>query len=153
MGRLITGFVAAMVAVLLFHQPVIWLLSTAGMLPPTTRVYNMAALPNGLPAVASLFKSFGFAGWPTLFNQLFWGGLLGMIYALLASRLPGITIIKGLIFGLLVLVLSNWLIVPLLKGGPLFAGGVPARMFAGALISSAFGIGTALIYSMMRRDA
>jgi uncharacterized membrane protein YagU involved in acid resistance len=152
-GRLMTGFLAAMLAVLVFHQPVIWALSTMGMMPPTTRVYNLAATPNGLPAIASLFKSMGFAGWPTLFNQMFWGGVLGLFYALLRPQLPGVTLLKGLLFGLLVVVISNWLIVPLLKGQPIFAGFVPASMMTGALISSAFGIGTALFYSLLRRDA
>jgi hypothetical protein len=153
MTRALTGFVAAMLAVLLFHQPMVAILKAAGMLPPTAQIYNMAPLGNAIPAVASVFKSIGFAGWPTLFNQLFWGGLFGALFGLIHHRLPGGTmLIKGLIFGLLVVVLSNWLLLPLIKGQPIFAGYVPQRLIAGALSQAAFGTGIGLIYGLLRRQ-
>jgi hypothetical protein len=153
MGRLLTGFVAAMLSVLLFHQPTIAILKAAGMLPPTSQIYNMAPLGNALPAVAGLFKSIGFGGWPTLFNQLFWGGLLGALFGLIHHKLPGgLMLLKGLVFGLIVVVLSNWLLVPLIKGQPIFAGFVPQRLMAGAIIQAAFGTGLGLIYGLMRRN-
>lgn len=153
MGRIITGFVAGMIAVLVFHQGAIFLLKTIGMLPPTSQIYNMSPLPNGLPPVASFFKSIGFAGWPVLFNQMFWGGLLGAIFGAIHHKLPGgVMIIKGLIYGLIVVVLSNWIIVPLIKSQALFAGFVTQRMLAGALIQAAFGIGVGLFYSLLRRN-
>jgi hypothetical protein len=151
-GRILLGFVAAMLAVLAFHQPMILALSTQGQLPPTVKAFNMGPMAAAPAAVADLFKTFGFGGWPVLFNTLFWGGLWGALFGLVQSRLPGgMMIIKGLIFGLLILVFSNWLALPLLRGQPIFGGYVPQRMLVSALISGSFGLGLGLIYGLLRR--
>jgi hypothetical protein len=151
-GRIIIGFIAGMLAVLIIHQPLILLMGNLGLLPPTAKAYNMAALPNAPVVIANALKGFGLAGWPVLFNNLFWGGLLGTLFGLISGKLPGgMMIIKGLIFGLLVLVFSNWLLVPLLKSTPIFAGFVPLRMAVGAAISAGFGIGVGLFYGLLRR--
>jgi hypothetical protein len=160
MGRIVIGFLAAALAVLLVHQPIILALKAVGMLPATSLAYNMTALPNAPVVIANLFKSIGFTGWPTLFNLLFWGGLLGSIYGLIQHKLPGgIGLIKGLIFGLLVVVLSNWILVPFIKGQLLgfpnqnyFANFVPDRMLVGAIIQSGFGMGVGVLYSLFRRS-
>lgn len=152
MGRAITGFIAAILAVLVFHQSAIAVLKSIGMLPATAQIFNMAPLANAPPALAGFFKSLGFAGWPTLFNQMFWGGVLGAIFGLIQPRLPGgLMVIKGLIYGLIVVVLSNWLLVPLLKGQPIFADFNTQRMMVGAIIQAAFGAGLGLLYSLLRR--
>ena len=71
LGRFVIGFIAAMLAVLVFHQPIGMLCKALGLIPQYTP-YNMAAHPTAAPALASMFKGFGFAGWPSLFNLLFW---------------------------------------------------------------------------------
>ncbi len=153
-SRIVIGFIAAMLAVLIVHQPIVMLLGSLGMLPPTARPYNMAALPNAPVAIADFFKSLGLGGWPSLFNSLFWSGLWGALFGLIHERLPGgFMILKGLIFGLLIVVLSNWLAIPLIKGQPIFAGFVPARMLSGAIIVVGFGAGLGLIYGLLRRNA
>lgn len=168
--RIVIGFIAAMLAVLLVHQPIIMAMGKYGMLPPTAIAYNMAALPNAPVALANAMKSIGFLGWPILLNNLFWGGLLGVLFSLINSRLPGgLMIIKGLVFGILVLIFSNWLLVPFIKGTLLgfpntfyFANAIkltpafsfdPSRLLPGILIQCGFGAGTGLFYGLMRRTA
>lgn len=156
--RLLLGFLAAVLAVLLVHQPIIHTLAGMGMIQG--RAYNMAALGTAPLALTTFMKSLGFAGWPILFNTMFWGGVWGVIFALVHHRLPGgLLILKGLVFGLLILVFSNWIGLPFIRGtllgmpnNPYFAGFVPDRMLAGALIVGGFGAGLGFLYSVLRRD-
>ncbi len=160
MGRIIIGFLAGALAVLLAHQPIILGLKSIGMLPAASTAYNMLPLGNAPPALSNLFKGFGFAGWPILFNQLFWGGLLGSLFGLIHGKIPGgIMLIKGLIFGLLMVVLSNWMLVPFIKGQLFgfpnqnyFANFIPDRMLVAAIIQSGFGMATGVLYGLFRRS-
>jgi hypothetical protein len=147
-GRILMGFVAAMIAVLIAHQPIVAALNAAGMVP--NGAYSMAAVATAPPALASFMKGFGFAGWPVLFNLLFWGGLWGAFYGLINGALPGGALLKGLIFGLIV-VLFNWTVLATLRGQPMFAGMVPMRMIPGPVIAIGFGLMTAFLFSKMRR--
>ncbi|NJO33911.1 MAG: hypothetical protein HC869_12980 [Rhodospirillales bacterium] len=78
-----------------------------------------------------------------------------MIY----EQLPGGTAwLKGLIYGLLIVVVSNWILLPLIKGQifgqpnqVLFGGWNPQRMAATAIILGAFGLALGAIYGLMRR--
>jgi hypothetical protein len=161
LSRSAIGFIAAMLSVLVFHQPIVMLLANAGLLPVTAKAFNMAAFPNAPAALAGVFKSLGFGGWPVLFNSLFWGGLWGAAFGLIQHRLPGgAFILKGLVFGLIVAVLGNWILVPLIKGTilgapnlPFFAGFIPARMLTNILIQAGFGVGLGLFYGLLRRNA
>jgi hypothetical protein len=156
--RFILGFFAAMLAVLLVHQPIVHFLVGLGWIPG--RAYNMGAVNTAPAELANFMKSLGFAGWPVLFNSLFWGGLWGGLFGLIHHRLPGgLLLIKGLIYGLLILVFSNWILLPFIRGtlmglpnNPFFAGFVPNRMLAGAMILGGFGAATGFIYSLLRRD-
>ena len=160
MGRIFIGFIAGALAVLLAHQPIILGLKAAGMLPAASLAYNMLPLGNAPPALSNLLKGFGLPGWPVLFNQMFWGGLLGSIFGLIHGKIPGgIMLIKGLIFGLLVLVLSNWILLPFIKGQlfgfpnlPYFANFAPDRMLVGGIIQAGFGMATGLLYGLFRRS-
>jgi hypothetical protein len=159
MGRLIIGFLAGALAVLLAHQPIIMALKSAGMIQATATVYNMGPVGHAPGMVANLFKGLGFPGFPTLFNQMFWGGLLGSIFGMMQTKLPGgLMILKGLIYGLIVVVISNWMMVPLIKGvmfkfpnQPFFADFNSQRMLVGAIIQAGFGAATGLLYSLFRR--
>jgi predicted outer membrane lipoprotein len=131
------GFVAGALAVLLFHQVMVLALASAGIIPTTP--YSLRPVPP--------FDV------PTILNSMFWGGLWGMLFALIAHRLPIRPLwLKGLVFGLLGPLLVNWFVVSPLKGQPLAAGFVPQRMLAGVLIAGAFGIGLALLYALMERQ-
>lgn len=156
--RILIGFLAAALAVLLVHQPIVHLLGTMGLLPG--RAYNMGAVATAPAALTAAMKGFGFLGWPALFNSIFWGGLWGVLFSLIHPRLPGgLLIIKGLIFGLIILVVSNWIALPFIRGtllgmpnNPFFAGFVPQRMLVGAAIVGGFGLGLGLFYSLFSRD-
>lgn len=123
------------------HQGIIYLLTTAGLVKGT---------PWSLAPVAPF-------GVPQIVNSIFWGGLWGALYGVIHDMLPGGSDwLKGLIYGLAIVVVSNWIAIPLIKGILLgqkdqafFAGFDPSRMLAGVLILGGFGIATALIYRML----
>ena len=70
--RLIIGFIAAALSVVIFHQGMILVLREIGMLPATARVWNLAPNPWGVPV---------------LLNLCFWGGLYGVAFGALAPTL------------------------------------------------------------------
>ncbi|WP_439497426.1 hypothetical protein [Bosea sp. (in: a-proteobacteria)] len=138
--NLALGFIAAVVSVLIFHQGTILILNVLNLLP---------SVPWSLRPIGPLSV-------PVLVNQMFWGGLWGLLFAVIWPQLPGRDFwLKGLVFGLAgPLLIGNWLLVPLIKGGgPLFAGFDPRRMLISALITAAFGIGLGLIYGGLRKRA
>jgi hypothetical protein len=160
MGRIIAGLLAAMLAVLFFHQPAGIVAKAFGLLPATWMPYNMAAHNGALPAVANAMKSAGFAGWPVLFNGLVWGGVWGIVFALINPALPGrAMILKGVAFGLVVAIF-NWTALPYIQGTlrglpnqAYFAGFVPLRMATTLAFAVPFGIGTGLFYGLLRRKS
>lgn len=136
--NLALGFIAAVVSVLIFHQGTILILN----------VLNL------LPSVPWSLRPIGPFSVPVLVNQMFWGGLWGCLFAVIWPHLPGRGFwLKGLVFGLAgPMLLGNWLLVPLIKGGgPLFAGFDLRRMLISALIAAAFGVGLGLIYGGLRK--
>ena len=156
MGRIVAGFLAGALAVLVFHQTMGILLAKAGF-PPAGPPYNMAAHAAAIPAVAAFFKSLGFAGWPIIFNLCFWGGMWGLLYGLINGVVPGRSVIvKGLVFGFLIQ-LFNWTALAYIQGqrtgtaAAYFSGFVPQRMAIGAAFQMAFGLGVAIFYRLLRR--
>lgn len=142
MVRIIGGFVAGVLAVLIFHQSMVFLLKAATALPIRGVPWSMAPLADAF-------------GMPTVANQAFWGGLWGIVYAFIGGRLPGPVPIRGLIFGMIFpMLLGSWLIVPLVKKAPILAGlladGNVMRLVPGLLINGvAYGPGVALIYWLL----
>src|SRR5713101_3112570 len=132
-GRdLVLGFLAGALAVVAFHQVMVCMLSTVGLIQ--SRVYAMRGVPP--------------CGVPTILNQMFWGGLWGLLFAALADPLPPWPLLLlGFTFGVLGPVLASWFVVASLKGTPIAAGWVPQRMLAGLLINGFWGIGLALLYA------
>ena len=148
--RIVFGFVAAAIAVLVVHQPIIAALAAGKVIPAVA--YNMEPFKTAPAAIAQAFSAIGFNGFPTLFNLMFWGGLWGVLYGAVLAPLPQPSWVKGLLLGILVVVAGNWLLVPLIKGGALFGGFDPKRMAITALINIPFGVATGLIYAALRRD-
>ena len=142
-GRIVLGFVAAAIAVATVHEGVIYLLTQSGFIRGTA--WGMQPIPPW--------------GVPRLINNIFWGGLWGSLFALIYEWLPGgWAWLKGLIYGLLIVVVSNWILLPLIKGQVfgqpnqvLFGGWDPRRMAAAAIIVGAYGLALGLIYGLMRR--
>lgn len=140
------GFIAAAIAVVIVHQGIIYLLANHfGLLPATTKAWNMAGVPPW--------------GVPTILNAIFWGGLWGALFALIHDKLPGGAMwLKGLIYGLIITVISNFTLLPLIRRAlgvtnqaqtALFAGGDPQRMLAIALILGGFGLALGIIYGLL----
>lgn len=67
--RILLGFIAGALAVLMFHQPTIWGLTQLGL--ASGAVYQTTPNAWGVPAIA---------------NQCFWGGLWGVLFVLLWDR-------------------------------------------------------------------
>ena len=132
------GFLAGALAVAVFHQGMVVVLSQVGLIQ--SQVYAMRGVPP--------------FGVPTIVNQMFWGGLWGLLFAALADRLPPWPLLLlGFGFGVLGPVLASWFVVAPLKGNPIAAGWVPQRMLASILINGCWGIGLALLYAGLRRWA
>jgi hypothetical protein len=145
--HIVIGFIAGAIAVVTAHQLMLVALTAAGLIK--AQAWSMAGVPP--------------FGVPVIVNGMFWGGLWGALFAVIWTKLPGGAMwLKGLIYGLCVVVISNWLLLPLIKGKIfgqanqlLFAGGDPKRLLAGALILGAFGLATGLLYGLIAkpRDA
>ncbi|HEX8663059.1 MAG TPA: hypothetical protein VF744_03400 [Beijerinckiaceae bacterium] len=134
---ILLGFVAGFLATLTVHQLAIGLLNVAGAGPRPP--YSMSPVPPlGVPAVL---------------NLAFWGGMWGIVWALVVDRMPRRwpLWLAGLIFGALAPTLVGWFVVNPIKGLPVANGFNPARMWIGPLVNGVWGLGTALIYEFLRR--
>lgn len=134
----LTGFIAGFIAVLVFHQPMLLLLGVAGFTKAT--VYSMHhTAPFGVPQVISL---------------AFWGGVWGILFALVQQRFAeGLTYwLNAFLFGAIFPTLVAWFVVAQLKDLPIAAGGDSHRMITGVLINGAWGIGTALFFVLLNRQ-
>jgi hypothetical protein len=131
------AFVAGFLAVPLFHQPMLALLHAVGLTPATP--YAMRPLPPlGVPQVVS---------------QSFWGGVWGIVFALVAPRFPRGSgyWVAAVLFGAFALSLVAWFVVAPLKGLPVAGGGRPAAIAIALLVNGAWGFGTALLLLAFRR--
>ena len=149
-GRAVLGFIAAAISVLVVHQTIVYVLGLYGM----TRGVPWSLQPLGYGPVAWL---------PLLANSVFWGGLWGVVYGLVHDRLPGgAGWLKGLTFGVLVVIFSNWIFLPLIRQylfawppQPLFAGfngSNPMALLPSFLILAGFGLGLGVIYGLIARE-
>jgi hypothetical protein len=130
------GFVAGALAVAIFHQIMVLILTAGGMIPGTP--YSLRPTPPfSVPAVV---------------NTMFWGGVWGVVYAAVVDRFPTNWPFwaVGLVFGAIGPVLVGWFVVAPIKGLPVAAGFVPTRMLAGVLINGFWGLGTAIIFAGLR---
>jgi hypothetical protein len=141
-GRIVLGFVAGAIAVVIVHEGIIYLLGTAGYIPNRAWSMTPAIPPWGVPRVV---------------NNVFWGALWGALFGLISAGLPGgMSWLKGLIYGLLIVVVSNWILLPLIKGQVfgqanqvLFSNYDPQRMLLTAVIVGGFGLGLGIIYGLI----
>jgi len=136
-ARLFFGFLAGFLATLVFHQltlALLWSLKVSPFAPfPMTSTW-----PFHIPAVFSL---------------AFWGGVWGVLYALIDRWFPGgggywlIAFLFGAIFPSLI----AWLVVLPLKGLSMGGGWHPALLFTGLMVNGAWGIGTGLVLRFLSR--
>jgi hypothetical protein len=148
-GRIVLGFIAAAISVVAVHQTIVYVLGMYGLARGVP--WNMR--PIGYGPVPWL---------PLLANSVFWGGLWGAVFGLFYNLWPGgWSWLKGLIFGILVVIFSNWIFLPLIRQyvfgfppQPLFAGfngSNPMVLLPGFLILAGFGLGLGIIYGIIAR--
>ena len=142
LGRIALGFIAAAISVFVVHEAIIYGLAQAGLIRGTP--WGMQPIPPW--------------GVPRLINNMFWGGLWGALFALVYDRVPGGTPwLKGLLYGLFIVVVSNWTLLPLIKGQvfgqpgqAMFAGLDPRRMLTTIVIVGGFGVALGVTYGLLR---
>ena len=150
LGRSALGFIAAAISVVVVHQTIIYILGLNGM----TRSMPWDLRPLGYGVVPKI---------PILVNNIFWGGMWGVVFALVYQWLPGgASWLKGLIFGVLVVIFSNWIFLPLIRQyifsyppQALFAGfngSNPMVLLPAFLVLTGFGLGLGIIYGLIARE-
>jgi hypothetical protein len=134
--RLARAFVAGALAVPVFHQVLLWILHAAGIVP---------IAPFSLAPTKPL-------GVPTLLSISFWGGVWGIVFALLLPRwFRGAAFwIASAVAGGIALTLVFMVVVwPLKVGG--FPPNAPGLFAIGFLLNAAWGIGWALFFRWLER--
>ena len=136
----VVGFLSGAVSVLIFHQGVVTIFHALEL---TSRpAYSMQATPPfGIPQVLSL---------------AFWGGVWGVVLAVVLARLETARLlVAATLFGAVLPTLVAWFVVAPLKGQPL-GGGFAAAGIALALVANGlWGFGTGLglaLFGSRRRD-
>ncbi|HEX7126200.1 MAG TPA: hypothetical protein VF406_10580 [Thermodesulfobacteriota bacterium] len=133
------AFVAGFVSVLIFHQLMFALLYAVGLVQAAP--YNLQPVPPfGVPAVLS---------------AAFWGGVWGIVFALVEPRFPrgpGYWV-AAVLFGAVALTVVFWFVVAPLKGLPVGGGWRAAAWVPGLLVNGAWGLGTALLLRAFARPA
>jgi hypothetical protein len=140
---MVLGLIAAVLAVAVVHEGIIYGLTQAGWIRGTA--WGMQPIPPW--------------GVPRLVNNIFWGGLWGALFGLLYDWLPGrVAWLKGLFYGLSIVVVSSWILLPLIKGQVfgqpnqmLFGGWNPQRMLASAIIVGGYGLALGVIYGFIKK--
>lgn len=133
--RPLLGFAAGFIAVLVFHQAAVGLLHLAGIVPNAPWSFAPTA-PLGVPAVLS---------------AAFFGGLWGVLLALVEPRFPrgAAYWVTAFVFGAVLPSLVVWFVVQPLKGLPI-GNGFPLKGLAIALfVNGCWGVGAALIFSLL----
>ena len=133
--RLLIGFAAGFLAALIFHQGLAFLMHQMGALPGPP--FNMAARPPfGVPSVLSIS---------------FWGGVWGVLLALLLTYRPDWPVIPtAIVFGAVALTVVALTVVPLIRGGSIALFDLN-RWWRGGLLNGAWGLGTALLMMLAER--
>jgi hypothetical protein len=122
-----SGFIAAAISVLTFHQGMweaLHLLALPGLTMPPWYPTDPIA-PFGVPRII---------------NLCFWGGLYGIVFGLVMPRLDAPYWLCGLAVGIIA-ALVGLLLVPAIKGLPIGAGWLPMNWVRSLLINGSWGIG------------
>ena len=131
------AFAAGFIAVLALHQPMLALLSAAGI---------TQAVPYATKAVGPL-------GVPQFISAAFWGGVWGLVLHAVSRRWPGGAgfVLKCLLFGMIFPTLVAWFIVAPLKGMPMAGGFKAGSIVTGLCVNAAWGLGTGILLALFRR--
>lgn len=136
--RLGAGFLAGLLATLIFHQSALALLWAINIAPVGPFAMG-ATWPFGVPAVLSL---------------AFWGGIWGILFALIDGRFPARGYwLAAFFFGAIFPSLVALLVVLPLKGRPMGGGWQPAILLTAFLLNGVWGVGTGLFLKLFSRRA
>jgi hypothetical protein len=132
------AFAAGFIAVLALHQPVLGLLSAAGI---------TQAVPYASKAVGPL-------GVPQYLSAAFWGGIWGLVLHAVSRRWPAGAgfVLKCLLFGMVFPTLVAWFVVAPLKGLPMAGGFKASNMITGLCVNAAWGLGAGILLALYRRS-
>ena len=131
--RMVTGFIAAALAVVTFHQITVWLLGMVGMVP-RGGAYSLAGVPPW--------------GVPRVLNLCFWGGLYGAVYGLIWPRLTRPAWLSGLVTGIIA-GLVGLFVVAAIKGNPIAGGWQVQAILRSLIINGMWGVGLGLFASLL----
>ena len=134
--KLAFGFVAGAIAVVTAHEIIDYILHAVGIFPRVPWSMSPAAM----------------TGVPQIVSDAFWGGLWGILFALLSDNVPGGNLtVKGLIFGIVgPAILGVFILVPLLTGRfPLFFGFDLKLLASVLLILTGFGAAMGWLYGFL----
>ena len=136
---ILIAFVAGFVSVLIFHQPMLIILKAIAIAPDKLTPYAMSpTTPFGVPRVFSL---------------AFWGGIWGLVLAILLTKVRGIGYwLSGFILGALGPSLVNWFVVLPLKGEPVGGGWAFPGVITALIINGVWGLGTVLLFRLLGRN-
>ena len=101
------------------------LLGTVVMTVVGLWVLPLFRLPVMSPA-GLLAAAFGGNSLPVWVGHFMIGTILAVIYAAVAPLIPGRPVVAGLLYGTAPFLLARIVVVPMIKGQPLFAGGPAA---------------------------
>ena len=136
MRQMLIGFIAGVLAVPLFHQGMLVLFRVVGW--SKRPVYQMTPTePLGVPAI---------------FSMSFWGGVWGILLALVLSRFSGWSYwVIALLFGAFALSVVAWFVVMPLKGMGIAGGGGRPLIVGTLLVNGAWGVGAALLIKLFEQ--
>jgi hypothetical protein len=131
-AKALCGFIAGFLATLFFHQVALALMWGMDFAP-----YKPFALTPTRPL-----------GVPAVFSLAFWGGIWGIIFALIQGRFPrgAMYWVTATVFGGVAASLVAFVIVLPLKGLPMGGGWHLPGLLRAFIINGAWGIGTGLFF-------
>lgn len=130
--RAVLGFVAAVIATLVFHQAMWAALYGIGLMPRAPFPMD-ATGPWGVPKMVSL---------------CFWAGLYGAVFGLVMPRLTAPLWLCGLVLGIIAALVGMLVVLPL-KGQPIGYGFAWRPWVLSLLINGFWGIGVGLIAPLL----
>ena len=132
------GFIAGVLATLVFHQGTIWLYHLIG-LPFPFGAWNMRPNAYGAPAVLALS---------------FWAGVWGALLAVLLAARPTLPArLAGFVLGAIVPSVWGWTVIATLRGAPVFAGGNLPLIMLVLFVNGVWGWATVVLRPAMPQHA
>ena len=136
---ILIAFISGFLSVLIFHQPMLIVLKAIALAPDKVTPYAMTSTsPLGVPRVLSL---------------AFWGGIWGLILAVIVTWMRGLGYwLSGLIIGASGPSLVNWFVVQPLKGEPVGGGWAIPDIATALIVNAAWGLGTVILFRLLGRN-